>query len=210
MTASANKILRGLYVITDEKLIPQNRFTESVEQALRGGASIIQYRDKSNDSVKRTQQATALKALCDKYHATLIINDDIELALRVDADGVHLGKEDANLSLTRQQLGNKIIGASCYNQFDLAVSAEKNGADYIAFGSFFSSSTKPEAVRADSALLAMAKKKLKIPVCAIGGITLEQAPSLILSGADMIAVITDILNSNDIEYRSKQFATLFK
>ncbi|MBI3188546.1 MAG: thiamine phosphate synthase [Gammaproteobacteria bacterium] len=210
MTASANKILRGLYVITDEKLIPQNRFTVSVEQALRGGASIIQYRDKSNDSVKRTQQATALKALCDKYHAILIINDDIELALRVDADGVHLGKEDANLSSTRQQLGNKIIGASCYNQFDLAVSAEKNGADYIAFGSFFSSSTKPEAVRADSALLAMAKKKLKIPVCAIGGITLEQAPSLILSGADMIAVITDILNSNDIEYRSKQFATLFK
>ena len=210
MTALTNKLLRGLYVITDEKLIPHNRFTETVEQALLGGASIIQYRDKSSDPVKRTQQAIALKALCDRYQAILIINDDIELALRIDADGVHLGKEDATLASTRQQLGNKIIGASCYNQFDLAVSAEKNGADYIAFGSFFPSSTKPEAVRADSALLAMAKKKLKIPVCAIGGITLEQAPSLILSGADMIAVITDVLNSNDIEYRSKQFATLFK
>lgn len=209
MTSRTTRLLRGLYVITDEKLIPQNCFPETVEQTLRGGARIIQYRDKSTDNHKRLQQATALKALCDKYQATFIINDDVELALRVNADGVHIGKQDEALASTRKKLGNKIIGVSCYNQFDLAVAAEKNGADYIAFGSFFASSTKPDAARADTTLLARAKQELNIPICAIGGITIENAASLVRAGADMVAVITNVLESENIESRSHQIAAMF-
>ena len=209
MTSRTTRLLRGLYVITDEKLIPQNRFPETVEQALRGGARIIQYRDKSTDSHKRLLQASALKVLCDKYQATFIINDDVELALRVNADGIHIGKQDETLASTRKKLGNKIIGVSCYNQFDLAVVAEKNGADYIAFGSFFASSTKPDAARADTTLLARAKQELNIPVCAIGGITIDNAASLVRAGADMVAVITDVLESENIESRSNKLAALF-
>ena len=203
------KPLRGLYVITDETLIPQNQFSESVEQALRGGARIIQYRDKSNDISKRMQQATALKKLCNNYHATFIINDDVELALQIDADGVHIGDQDTTLASARRILGNKIIGVSCYNQLDMAVRAEKNGADYIAFGSFFASNIKPHAIRADIPLLTRAKQELKIPVCSIGGITLHNAPALLEAGADMIAVITDIFAAENISDRCQKYAALF-
>lgn len=202
--------MRGLYVITDDKLIPQNYFAETVELALRGGARIVQYRDKSTDNTKRLNQATALKILCEKYQSILIINDDTELALQVNADGVHIGKHDASLAATRKQLGNnKIIGVSCYNQFEMALQAEENGADYIAFGSFFPSTTKPNATRADTALLARAGKELTIPVCAIGGITLNNATSLVQNGVDMVAVITDIFGEKDIEQRCKKFSLLF-
>ena len=209
MNQLAKKPLRGLYVITDETLIPQNQFSESVEQALRGGARIIQYRDKSNDIIKRMQQATALKKLCNNYHATFIINDDVELALQIDADGVHIGNQDTSLASARRILGNKIIGVSCYNQFDMAVQAEKNGADYIAFVSFFVSNIKPHAIRADIPLLTRAKQELKIPVCSIGGITLHNAPALLEAGADMIAVITDIFAAENISDRCQKYAALF-
>lgn len=210
MKSAAIKTLRGLYVITDEKLIPQNNFAETVEQALRGGARIVQYRDKSTDNTKRLSQAAALKTLCEKYQAILIINDDVELALQIDADGVHIGKHDASLAATREQLGRqKIIGVSCYNRFELAQEAEKQGADYIAFGSFFSSATKPEATRAEITLLARARQHLNIPVCAIGGITLNNASTLITEGADMLAVISDVFGQDDIESRCKIFSTLF-
>lgn len=209
MNRLAKKPLRGLYVITDETLIPQNQFSESIEQALRGGARIIQYRDKSNDIIKRMQQATALKKLCNNYHATFIINDDVELALQIDADGVHIGSQDTTLASARRILGNKIIGVSCYNQLDMAVRAEKNGADYIAFGSFFPSNIKPHAIRADIPLLTRAKQELKIPVCSIGGITLHNAPALLDAGADMIAVITDIFAAENISDRCQKYAALF-
>lgn len=210
MKLPGRKALRGLYVITDDKLIPQNYFAETVELALRGGARIVQYRDKSTDNTKRLNQATALKILCEKYQSILIINDDTELALQVNADGVHIGKHDASLAATRKQLGNnKIIGVSCYNQFEMALQAEENGADYIAFGSFFPSTTKPNATRADTALLARAGKELTIPVCAIGGITLNNATSLVQNGVDMVAVITDIFGEKDIEQRCKKFSLLF-
>jgi len=207
---SGMKALRGLYVITDEKLIPQNNFVETVELALRGGARLVQYRDKSGDNTRRLNQATALKTLCDKYQSILIINDDTELALQVNADGVHIGKHDASLAATRKQLGNnKIIGVSCYNQFELALQAEKDGADYIAFGSFFPSATKPAAARAEVALISRAKQELNIPVCAIGGITLDNASSLIQNGADMVAIITDIFGKEDIESQCKEVLRLF-
>jgi thiamine-phosphate pyrophosphorylase len=203
------KSLRGLYVITDEKLIPQNKFRESVEQALLGGARIIQYRDKSADETKRLRQATELKQLCEKYQATLIINDDVGLALNVQADGVHIGKYDTTLAETRQHVGDKIIGVSCYNQFDLALAAEKNGADYIAFGSFFTSSTKPDAAQADRALLTQAGQLLTIPVCAIGGINVHNAASLIQAGTDMVAVISDVFAAKNIREQCEKLSALF-
>ncbi|MDQ1363904.1 MAG: thiamine-phosphate pyrophosphorylase [Pseudomonadota bacterium] len=203
-------VLRGLYVITDEQRIAQNRFAETVEQVLRGGARIIQYRDKSADRTKRLAQAKTLKMLCEKYQSALIINDDTELALQIDADGVHIGQHDASLADARRQLGrHKIIGVSCYNNFSLAQSAAQHGANYIAFGSFFPSTTKPDAVRAETALLARARQELNIPVCAIGGITLDNASALIRHGADMIAVINDVFGNNDTESRCRNLSALF-
>jgi thiamine-phosphate pyrophosphorylase len=202
--------LRGLYIITDEKLIPRDAFASTVEAALRGGARIIQYRDKSADHIKRLQQARELKILCQHYRALLIINDDVELAGAVDADGVHIGMHDMSLQQAKTILGKKIIGVSCYNRFELAQSAAQQGADYIAFGSFFSSSTKPDAVRADVELIHRAKRELTLPVCAIGGITLQHAPALTQAGADMLAVITDVLAADNIERRCQQFSSLFE
>lgn len=205
------KQLHGLYAITDEKLIAENTFTETVEQALLGGARIIQYRDKSNNVKKRISQAAALKTICQQHNALLIINDDIELAIEVDADGVHIGIHDMPLQQARTKFGiEKIIGVSCYNKFELAEQAVSEGADYIAFGSFFSSSIKPEAAQASTDLLIAAKKEFNIPVCAIGGITSDNAKTLIDSGADMIAVISDIFASTEILKSSKTLADYFK
>jgi thiamine-phosphate pyrophosphorylase len=203
--------LSGLYAITDEKLIPQQGFAEAVEQALAGGARIIQYRDKSLDHAKRLHQAGELCRLCRKYRATAIVNDDIELALLVNADGVHLGKDDARLAEARQKLGQQaIIGISCYNDYSLAVEAKKNGADYIAFGAMFSSPTKPLAVNASPGLIQKARQQLDLPVCTIGGIDTANARQLIEYGADMIAVISALFASTDIRQTAEQFTSYFK
>ena len=192
--------LKGLYAITDEKLITRQGFSEAVELALQGGARIIQYRDKSNNPQKRFQQATILCSLCEQYQAVSIINDDIELAKAVNAHGVHLGKDDASLTKARQTLGDDaIIGISCYNNLPLAINAEKNTADYVAFGAMFSSSTKPEAIKTNIDIISNAKQKLSIPVCAIGGITDKNIQQLIQQGVDMTAVISSLFASNDIK-----------
>ncbi|MDH5766379.1 MAG: thiamine phosphate synthase [Gammaproteobacteria bacterium] len=201
--------LSGLYVITDEKLIAPDQFTQTVEQALQGGARIVQYRDKSQDQAKRHQQAQALKQLCEDYNTVLIINDDIELAIKVDAHGVHIGMHDTPLENARRQLQNKIIGVSCYNDFELAAQAQQQGADYIAFGSFFSSSIKPEANKADVELLIKAREELQLPVCAIGGITSDNAAQLIDAGADMLAVITDVFGCDNTKIASEKISRLF-
>lgn len=203
--------LHGLYAITDAKFMPPEIFTEKARKTLQGGASIIQYRDKSNDKIKRLQQASALKNLCEEYNAIFIVNDDYQLAIDTNADGIHIGMNDISLNDARNKVGkNKIIGVSCYNQFELAQQAEKDGADYIAFGSFFSSPTKPDAKPAHIDLLIQAKKQLHLPVCAIGGIDIHNAPSLISTGTDMLAVISHIFNTDDIVSASTQFTNLFK
>jgi thiamine-phosphate pyrophosphorylase len=202
--------LQGLYAITDASLIPEQRFSATIEQALKGGARIIQYRDKSSDGDKRRQQARDIKALCEKYNAVFIVNDDLALTLEVDADGVHIGNHDTALNDARAQLGqDKIIGVSCYNDFQLALQAQANGADYIAFGSFFSSNIKPDAKRADMDLLRRAKLEIILPVCAIGGITHNNANSLIQSGADMLAVISDVFETEQVEQAAQAFSSLF-
>jgi len=208
-----NKTLRGLYAITDTKLLANN-FAEAIEQTLLGGARIIQYRDKSTDTDRRLKEAQIIRKLCDKYDATFIINDDIKLAIDSQADGVHLGKDDHDIKQARQRLGNeKIIGTSCYNQLQLALEAEQAGADYVAFGAFFNSSIKPEAIAAPLSIISEAKLKITIPVCCIGGITAENAGQLTDAGADMIAVISAVFNSENnsqsIQQASHTLSRLF-
>ena len=202
--------LRGLYAITDETLISRNEFAEIIEQALRGGAAIIQYRDKSWDNAKRLQQAKRLRALCTQYTATLIINDDIALARTVNADGVHLGEDDAPIKQARSQLGNKaIIGVSCYNQLDRAVAAQAAGADYVAFGTMFKSVTKPDARLAGPELISEARTLLDVPVCAIGGIDKDNVASVIAAGADMTALVSGLFSTDDIVATAEYISGLF-
>lgn len=203
--------LTGLYGITDEQLITEKHFSQKIESALQGGAKIIQYRDKSNDQQKRFQQASRLRSLCEQYQATCIINDDIELAKAVNADGVHLGKDDNSLSKARQILGdNAIIGISCYNNLSLAIEAEKNTADYVAFGAIFSSPTKPNATVAGLDIISSAKQQLSIPICTIGGITDENIQHVIKQGADMVAVISSLFSVLDIRYTAKNLSQYFE
>ncbi len=185
--------IQGLYVITDSQLIPEQQFAQFVEAALLGGAKVVQYRDKTDNQQRRLEQATALKILCHQHAVPLIINDDVELALQIEADGVHLGQHDTNLSQAREQLGNQaIIGVSCYNQLGLAQQAIDNGANYIAFGRFFSSTIKPNAVSASLALLRQAHQQFSCPIVAIGGITADNGSQLLLAGADSLAVISGV------------------
>ena len=203
--------LRGLYAITDETLIPASAFADTVELALKGGATIVQYRDKSWDNEKRLRQAKRLRALCSQYSAALIINDDIALAQTVSADGVHLGEDDAPIEQARSALGDDaIIGVSCYNDLERAIDAEAAGADYVAFGAMFNSSTKPNARTASYELIRRAKSQLKIPVCAIGGIDGHNAAGVIVSGADMIAMINGLFAADDIGRTAEHVAGLFE
>ena len=202
--------LKGLYAITDQQLIPEEYFSESVEATLQGGARIIQYRDKSNDQNKRLRQASLLRALCHQYQAICIINDDIELAKAVNAHGVHLGKDDFSLTIARQVLGEKaIIGVSCYNDLDRAIAAEEDKADYVAFGAIFSSATKPEANVAGLDIITKAKQQLSIPICTIGGITQENIQQVIQQGADMAAVISGIFSANNIKQSTTTLSRFF-
>jgi thiamine-phosphate pyrophosphorylase len=203
--------LKGLYAITDQRLLSEKYFGVHVEQALLGGAQIIQYRDKSEDSVKRLHQAQLARQLCYEYDALLIINDDIQLADHCNADGVHLGKDDASIEQARDILGSdSIIGVSCYDDFARALAANHQQASYIAFGAFYASPTKPHAATADIELIHMAKAELDIPVCAIGGITSTNAKPLIDAGADMVAVITDVFDKEDIKLAAQQLAQFFR
>jgi thiamine-phosphate pyrophosphorylase len=201
--------LSGLYVLTDNRLTPDEQLIESVEQALCGGAWIVQYRDKQSSAEIRLEQARALNRLCREYDALLIINDDVELAAQSGAQGVHLGRDDAALAAARDYLGKQyLIGASCYNQIALAEAAIQSGADYVAYGRFYTSSTKPEAAQADIPLLQQSRA-LGVPVCAIGGITQENAATLIEAGADMIAVVAGVFDQPDITEAATRLSSLF-
>lgn len=182
--------LQGLYAITPATHSTTSMLTNSVEQAILGGAKLIQYRDKSSDQAHRAEQAHALLQLCRRFRVPLIINDDLALAKQINADGVHIGQHDASLAEARAELGQTaIIGYSCYNLLERATWAQAHGASYVAFGRFFCSSTKPDAVAADLALLQQARAALSLPIIAIGGILPEHVTQLRLAGADMVAVI---------------------
>ena len=203
------KLINGLYAITPETG-DTAQLLRDVEAALRGGARVLQYRAKKLAPNLKANQAQALQVLCKKYRVPLIINDDAELAKSMSASGVHLGSQDMPIGEAHQSLlSGMLVGVSCYDQIELAVAAEKNGADYVAFGSFFSSPTKPNAVRPSLDLLREAKRKISCPIVAIGGITLDNAPTLIDAGADAVAVITALFDAQDIEATAKRFSALF-
>ncbi len=203
--------LRGLYAITDATLQAPGQLAMNVSLAIDGGATLVQYRDKSDNDRLRLQQANALADLCRGCGVPLIINDDAELAGNCGAQGVHLGKDDADLRSVRRLLGDKaVIGVSCYDDLALARQAADQGADYVAFGRFFPSQTKPGAVPADPDLIRQAKQELALPVAAIGGITPGNAGQLIDAGADMLAVVKGIFAAADIRRAAEDFSLLFE
>jgi len=198
----------GLYAVTPESL-SGDKLVERVAGALTGGARVVQYRDKSSDSEQRRRDAERLLELCQRHGAPLVINDDVALARQIGADGVHVGKDDADIEVARHELGDDaIIGVSCYNQIRLALDAQAAGASYIAFGSFFPSLTKPGAVRATTELVAEARASIHVPIVGIGGITAENAPALLAAGVDSLAVVNAVFG-HDPEKGAAAFATLF-
>ena len=203
--------LHGLYAIADTSVLAPDQLMSAVQQAIAGGARVIQFRDKGNNSALRLQQALALAGLCRKNDLVFIINDDAALAKAVGADGVHLGRDDPGIKGARELLGSQaLIGVSCYNEIGRARDASRDGADYVAFGSFYPSNIKPDAVRASTELLHQASEELDLPVVAIGGITPENGAELVAAGADALAVITGVFTADDISQAAKQYATLFE
>lgn len=200
----------GVYAITPETADTE-QLLKQVEAALAGGVAAVQYRDKSGDVARRHEQASELVALCRQFGVPLIVNDDLRLADLCDADGIHLGRDDASLREARIILGkSKFIGASCYQSLELALAAQAAGADYVAFGSFFASPTKPAAGRAGLDLLREAAPRIHVPLVAIGGITLENAPQLLDAGADSLAVLSALFDTPDIRAAARALNHLFE
>ena len=197
--------MRGLYAITPD-IADSDALMRKVEQALKAGVAMLQYRNKALSKDKRLLQAKELAALARGYGVPFIVNDELDIALSVGANGAHLGKDDGNLAAARAKLPGRILGASCYADLDRARTAVRQGADYVAFGSVFPSPTKPGAVRAPLSLFA---SDLGVPRCAIGGITVENAPALIAAGASLLAVISDLFDAPDIAARATQYRKLF-
>lgn len=200
--------MRGLYAITDTTLLA-GRMLQAVEAALRGGAVMVQYRDKSTDTARRLEEALALRLLCRRYQTPLLINDDVELCLATGADGVHLGQQDSSLRYARERLGSQaIIGVTCHDSLTLAESAIAGGASYIAFGAIYTSATKPSATQASLTTLSSARR-FGCPVVAIGGISADNAAPVIAAGADCVAVISDLWEAADITARAQAISRLF-
>ncbi|MCI0918753.1 thiamine phosphate synthase [Pseudomonas stutzeri] len=204
--------LRGLYAITDSKLLADGRLLPYAEAALAGGARLLQYRDKSDDDRCRLREAQALRDLCERHGAQLIINDDAELAARLGA-GLHLGQDDGSLSAARALLGRRaIIGATCHARLELAEEAVAQGASYVAFGRFFDSNTKPGAPAATPAMLEQARQSFSLPIVVIGGVTRDNAPDLIARGASLVAVVHALFaaeSPREVERRARAFSELF-
>jgi len=200
--------ISGLYAIAPEE--PDTaELLRRVRLALRGGVRVLQYRNKLGNTALRLEQAKALRALTREYGVPLIINDDAALAGQVDAEGVHLGSEDGSVVAARAVLGSgKIIGVSCYNRLNLAHQAASQGADYVAFGAFFASTTKPDAQGATLELLRQARNEIKLPLVAIGGITIENGASVLAAGADALAVISALFDAEDILSAAQRLANL--
>jgi len=200
---SHKRRLKGLYVITDDNLTPNESIYTQVDDTLKGGASIVQLRDKKSSDEEIKIKAIKLQELCKKYDALFVLNDKIDLAIKLQCDGLHIGKSDHDRFETIRSNFDGIIGVSCYGDISLAKKFENLGADYVAFGSFFTSPTKPDSNIVPLEILSQAKKELNIPVCAIGGITINNLEKVIIQNPDMVSVISDIWNSENIQNQSK-------
>jgi len=202
--------IKGLYALTPDSADTAD-LLRRVRLALSGGVEVLQYRNKLADASLRLAQAQALRAVTREFGATFIVNDDAQLAALVDADGVHLGATDGEIKAARALLGNnRLIGVSCYNQLALAKSAVLAGADYVAFGAFYSSSVKPDAAVATLDLLREARAELDVPIVAIGGISADNGAVLVQAGADALAVISDVFDAADIQLAAQNLAKLFR
>lgn len=203
--------LKGLYVITDSKLIPRENFVETVELALKGGANILQLREKKSSTSEIVELGKKLLELTRKYDVPLIINDSPVVAKKIGADGVHLGENDPDIKYAREMLGeDAIIGVSCYSKIERGLLAQKLGADYVAFGTPYSTPTKPGRVPTPFETLIEAKRKIKnIPIFAIGGIYPENVEEVLATGVDGVAAITSIFGSLDIEKAARKLADFF-
>jgi len=203
--------LHGLYAITDSQLMPDDRtLTAQVQAALEGGAAVVQYRDKSVDADKRLRQALLLRDLCQRFERPLLINDDLDLAIQSGAHGLHLGQSDGSIAAARARLGpDALIGATCHDSLALALRARDEGADYVAFGAFFPSRTKPDAIPAPLSLLPRAVEEVGLPVVAIGGISVDNARQVTEAGASMIAVIHALFAAADIRRQAQRFSQQF-
>jgi thiamine-phosphate pyrophosphorylase len=200
--------LRGLYAITP--VMPDTRaLVARAERCLAGGASLLQYRFKDLPGSLAREQAAALARLCREREVLFIVNDSVDLARAVAADGVHLGREDGSAEQARRAWPQGLIGVSCYASPALARAAAAAGADYVGIGSVFASGTKPQAVRAPLETLRQAREASGLPVAAIGGITPANAASAIAAGADMLAVISAVFDAPDIEAAARAFTELF-
>lgn len=204
-----HKIPRGLYLVTPDCRDTGDLLAQ-LQDALGGHPALVQYRNKIAGADARREQAAAAAALAHAAGALFIVNDSVELALDVAADGVHVGRDDGDVAAVRAAIGpNRILGVSCYDEWARAEQAVAAGADYIAFGAMFASSVKPEAVQAPLELVRRARAELGVPVCCIGGITLDNAPELVEAGADMLAVISDVFKAPDPAARAAAFQVLY-
>lgn len=204
-----NPLHRGLYAITDPELLDADCLIPSVEQALLGGCRVVQYRDKPATEIERLQRARSLQSLCQQYGAQLIINDDPDLCRRSQAHGVHLGKSDGNIIEARRMLGpDRILGVTCHSDLVYAQRCIEAGVDYCAFGRMFPSLTKPKAPACPPEVIPAALK-LAVPIVAIGGINLDNMPSLMHTSIQHVAVIHGLFGQKDIQTRAQQFQHFF-
>ena len=203
--------MKGLYVITDCDRLSTDSLLAVTEEILRAGVVALQYRDKSGNHARRKYEAAELWQLCREHDCLFIINDDLQLAVLTGSDGVHLGREDCDCKTARNELGpGAIIGVSCYNSLGMALAAQEDGADYVAFGSFFPSPSKQNTVTAEPDIIKRAKANISLPVAAIGGITPANCRALIEHGADMLAVISSIYQAQDPYSTVMEFNRLLK
>ena len=199
----------GLYAITPD-LGDTAALFRKVEAALEGGARALQYRNKVADAGLRLEQARGLARLCRTHHVPLIVNDHLDLALEVDAEGLHIGADDGSIAEARRRLGpDRILGVTCYRKIENALEAARTGASYVAFGGFFPSGVKGGTGGAPMSILGEAKRRTNLPVVAIGGITVDNAPRLVAAGADSVSVITALFGAPDIAAAARQFAAIF-
>lgn len=202
--------VRGLYAVTDAGARGPEDLVARVEPVLEAGARILQYRDKSTDTARRLSEAAALAEACRKHGVLFIVNDDIELAAACSAGGVHLGEDDGTIAAARRRLGgDAVIGVSCYASLERAQWMQDAGADYLAFGAVFPSTTKPAAAHADLALLREARARFDLPLVAIGGITAANAGEVIAAGVDAVAVIQGVFGALDPALEAQRIAALF-
>lgn len=201
----SNKNLKGLYVISDDALTPKFELLSKLKLALLGGAKIVQLRDKISLDDEIIGLSNEIQKLCREFDATFVMNDRFQLAIEQNYDGIHIGKSDyENFTKIRKEFDG-IIGVSCYGDLEIAKYFELSGADYVAFGSFYFSPTKPASSVVPIDILRKAKEQLYIPICAIGGINMGNIDEIIDSKCDMVAIVSDIWKSDNVEKISQKY-----